>query len=346
LNTENIILHHIDERGKIKDQATVINELNKGPFLQLIYSEESNKWYIRKNVSVNYYTSFGISESIYSVICRQSCFLLNKIILYGVVLCILAGCDNDNVTAYKNKENDANAIPVLQYSVIRYFSHDTTSYTEGLLFHNGSLFESTGSPDDLPDLKSVVGMVDLTNGRIGAEVKLSDTLFGEGIVFLKNKLYQLTYKHRIGFVYDAGNYKLIDSFPFASNEGWGLTTDGTHLIMSDGTSSLTYIDPNTYKAVKVLRVTDNDGPVMRLNELEYVKGFIYANIYTTSFIVKIDPGSGRVVGRVDLSSLDHEAKVRYPAALEMNGIAYDSTAGTFYVTGKMWPNIYEISFPH
>jgi glutamine cyclotransferase len=272
---------------------------------------------------------------------------LKKFILYCVVCCILSGCGDDaSVTAYKSKENSVNAIPALQYSVVRYFSHDTTSYTEGLLFHKGSLFESTGSPEDQPELESVVGMVDLTNGKIAEEVKINDTLFGEGIVFLKNKLYQLTYLDKIGFVYDASTYKLIDSFSFASEQGWGLTTDGTHLIMSDGTSSLTYIDPNDYSMVKMLRVTDSDGPVTRLNELEYVNGFIYANIYTTNFIVKIDPGSGRVVGRLDLSSLDHEAKVRYPHALEMNGIAYDSTAGTFYVTGKLWPNIYEISFPH
>jgi glutamine cyclotransferase len=266
-----------------------------------------------------------------------------------VLIYALISCNDDSgVTAYKNSSGAtrSNAIPSIQYSVIRYFPHDTTSYTEGLLFHKGSLFESTGSPDDLPELNSVVGMVDLTNGEISTTIELKDRYFGEGIVFLNDKLYQLTYKNKVGFIYDATSFNLIDSFSFASEQGWGLTTEGTHLIMSDGTSNISYLDPDTYAVEKVLNVTNNNGVVDRLNELEYANGFLYANIYTTNTIVKIDTGSGRVLASLDLSSLHHEAKVRYADALEMNGIAFDSTAGTFYVTGKLWPNIYEISFPH
>lgn len=272
-----------------------------------------------------------------------------KNILFITLFILLAACGDDTgVTAYKNSSGSSGSddIPSLQYSVIRYFPHDTTSYTEGLLFHKGSLFESTGSPDDQPALKSVVGMVDLTNGKISTTVELPKRHFGEGIVFLNNKLYQLTYKNQTGFVYDAESFKLVDSFSFPSAEGWGLTTDGTHLMMSDGTNAITYINPTDYSVVRVLQVSDNKGIVNRLNELEFVKGFLYANVGYTETIVKIDTASGRVTGRLDLSSLRHEATVRYPHVLDMNGIAYDSTAGTFYVTGKLWPNIYEISFPH
>jgi Glutamine cyclotransferase len=278
----------------------------------------------------------------------QSNILLKKVLFMAWCSWLAACGDDTGVPVDKNNSGIAGAddIPVLHYSVIRYFPHDTTSYTEGLLFHKGSLFESTGSPDGKPHLRSVVGMVDLTNGAISATIVLPKRYFGEGIAFLNNKLYQLTYKHQVGFVYNADDYKLVDSFFFPSAEGWGLTTDGTYLIMSDGTNTLTYIHPADYSVAKVLHVSDNKGIVKRLNELEFVKGFLYANVGYTETIVKIDTATGRVAGRIDLSSLRHEASVKYPHILDMNGIAYDSTAGTFYVTGKFWPNIYEISFPH
>jgi glutamine cyclotransferase len=129
-------------------------------------------------------------------------------------------------------------------------------------------------------------------------------------------------------------------------EGWGMTTDGKYLIMSDGTSRITYVDPVGFKTAKTINVTDNNGAVNNVNELENINGFIYANVYTTGFIIKIDPQNGRVVGKIDLSALNNEAKIKYPGSLEMNGIAYDSTTGKVYVTGKMWPEIYQINFPH
>jgi len=272
---------------------------------------------------------------------------LNKAFFIFSLITVLAACSDSSGSANTTTTAPkAEAIPAINYGVQKYFAHDTTSYTEGLLFHNGMLFESTGSPDQMPDIRSLVGPVDLTNGKINKKIEINHALFGEGIVFLNNKLYQLTYKAKKGFVYDATTFKLIDSFSFANEEGWGLTTDGTSIIMSDGTCNISYINPANYKVTKTLRVTDNEGPVMQLNELEYVNGFLYANIYTTNFIVKIDTQSGKVVGRLDCTSLEKEARARYAGAMEMNGIAYDSATRIFYVTGKMWPNIYAISFPH
>jgi glutamine cyclotransferase len=272
---------------------------------------------------------------------------LNKTVFIFLLITARAACsDSSGSSDNTHTARTAEAIPVINYGVQKYFAHDTTSYTEGLLFHNGMLFESTGSPDQMPDTRSLVGPVDLTNGKINKKIEINHALFGEGIVFLNNKLYQLTYKAKKGYVYDAATFKLLDSFPFANEEGWGLTTDGTSIIMSDGTCNISYITPANYKVTKTLRVTDNNGPVMQLNELEYVNGYLYANIYTTNTIVKIDTRTGRVVGTIDCTSLAQEARARYSGSMEMNGIAYDSTTSNFYVTGKMWPNIYAISFPH
>jgi glutamine cyclotransferase len=169
--------------------------------------------------------------------------------------------------------------------------------------------------------------------------------FGEGIVFLGGKLFQLTYQTRKGFVYDAKTFQKTGEFTFPSKEGWGLTTDGSSLIMSDGTSQLTYLNPTSFQIRKTLQVTDENGAVSGLNELELINGSLFANVYTKPFIVRIDTVTGNVTGKLDLSSIVNEAKVKYPASLEMNGIAFDSMSHKVFVTGKMWPNIYEISFP-
>jgi glutamine cyclotransferase len=269
---------------------------------------------------------------------------LKKIAVIFFLLPVFTACSDS--AGNSSPATAPKAIPAITYALKDSLSHDTTSYTEGLLLHNGILFESTGSPPELTNTRSVAGPVDLKTGKVNAKIEINRALFGEGIVFLDNKLYQLTYRAKKGFVYDAKTFKQLDSFKITSEEGWGLTTDGTSLIMSDGTSNISYLNPANCKLMKILRVTDNEGPVEQLNELEYVNGFLYANIYTTNYIVKIDTQTGQVVGRLDCSPLDQKARARYPGALEMNGIAYDSTAGTFFVTGKFWPGIYAISFPH
>jgi len=257
----------------------------------------------------------------------------------------LYGCSNNPNPA--KDDSAAPATPVINYAVTTYFPHDTALYTEGLLIHDGQLFESTGSPEDLPQTRSVIGIIDLSSGKMDKKIEIDRSkYFGEGIVILRDKLYQLTYTNQVGFIYDVKTFKKIGQFTFANKQGWSLTTNGKELIMDDGTDKLTFLDTGSLKPIKILAVTENGVPVDKLNELEFIKGFIYANIWLTNFIVKIDPATGKVVGRLDLSSLGFEAKNKYPNADVLNGIAYDSAKDKIYVTGKFWPNIYEITFPH
>ncbi len=237
-------------------------------------------------------------------------------------------------------------IPAINFSVVKEYPHDITSFTEGFLFHDNKLFESTGASPGLPQTRSLFGIVDLKSGKIDVKAEIDRNIyFGEGMVILNGKVFQLTYKNQTGFVYDAKNFKNIGKFTYTNTEGWGLTTDGKSLIMSDGTSYLTYLDPTSFSVTKVIEVAENDRILDRLNELEYIKGFIYANIWMTNNIVKIDPNTGDVVGKMDLSDLSYQSKTKNPDALEMNGIAYDSLSGKVMVTGKLWPTIYEIKFP-
>ena len=263
------------------------------------------------------------------------------------VFSFVSGCTNntENGTAETTSAEVQPGPATIHYSVASTHPHDVNAFTEGLLIYKGKLYESTGSPSDMPQTRSLVGEVDLKTGQITPKAELDrNKYFGEGIVFLNDKLYQLTYQTKIGFIYDAATFKQIGTFTFPSREGWGFTTDGTHLIMSDGTNQLTFLDSASLKPVKQLSVYDDRGAVANLNELEYINGFIYANIYTSPYIVKIDPGTGQVTGRLDLTSLQSDAKAKNPDALEMNGIAFDATSGNTYVTGKFWPLIYEIKF--
>jgi glutamine cyclotransferase len=247
-----------------------------------------------------------------------------------------------------NKDNSNNnittkAIPIIDFAYINSYPHDTTSFTEGFFINNGKLYESTGASRELLQTKSLFGIVDLTTGKIDTKVEIDrKKYFGEGIAFLNGKIYQLTYKTKIGFVYDATTFKKIIDFTFPSKEGWGLTTDGTSLIMSDGTYELTYLDPITFQTVKKVSVTENGCVKDYLNELEYINGYIFANIWTTNTIVKINPTNGQIVGKLDLTSLYEESKYIFPGSLEMNGIAYDSVENRIFVTGKLWPKIYEL----
>ena len=261
---------------------------------------------------------------------------------------ILVSCNTEKVEENKTEQVDAAEapkVPQLNYSIENQYPHDITSFTEGLLFQDHKLYESTGGADNLPQTKSLFGEVDLKTGKILVKAELDKTVyFGEGIVFLNGKIYQLTYKNQIAFIYDSKSFKQIGTFNYANREGWGMTTDGKYLIMSDGTSYLTYLDPTNYSVVKTLDVAENGYVVEKLNELEYIKGFIYANIWTTNTIVKIDPKTGDVVGKLDLTALAQDSKSKNPDALEMNGIAYDSLTNKILVTGKLWPNMYEIKF--
>jgi len=263
------------------------------------------------------------------------------------LLLLLYSCKGNSKSSETNIKESASKIPIINYSVTRTFPHDTTLFTEGLLVHNGKLFESTGSPEELVNTKSLIGIINLSTGKIDKKVELDKKkYFGEGIVFLKNKLYQLTYKKQLGFIYDAESFKQVGTFNYSNLEGWSLTTNGVDLIMSDGTANLTFLSLDNLKPVKTITVTENGLPLKELNELEYIRGFIYANVWQTNYIIKIDPSNGKVVGKLDLNSLAVEAKYKNPNSDVMNGIAYDSTNDKIYITGKLWSNIYQINFPH
>lgn len=270
---------------------------------------------------------------------RQMTIRVFSTILIGF---LLFGCNGGGHNS-SNSSTTNMPIPTIDFVYIKSYPHDTTSFTEGLLIHNGDLFESTGASRDLPQTSSLFGIVDLTTGKIETKVEI-DRLkyFGEGITFLNGKVFQLTYKTKVGFIYDATSFKKIGEFTFPSEEGWGMTTDGKYLIMSDGTFKLTYIDPNNFQVIKSISVTENGYVKENLNELEYIKGYIYANIWMKNIIVKIDPTSGKVIGQIDLTPLADECKNINPGSLEMNGIAYDSIKDKIFVTGKLWPKIYEI----
>ncbi|MBS1663420.1 MAG: glutaminyl-peptide cyclotransferase [Bacteroidetes bacterium] len=265
----------------------------------------------------------------------------------AILLSITSCTSNpDKITTDDSTITTPPSVPLISFSATRTLPHDTSLFLEGFLIHDGRLYESTGSPEDLPQTKSLIGPLDTTNGKIQPKVEIDRKDFGEGIVFFKDRLYQLTYKKQTCYVYDAKTFKRAGEYKYDNKEGWSLTHNDSLLIMSDGTDRLTFIDPATFKPVRQIAVTLNGAKRDSLNELEYIKGYIYANIWLNSYIVKIDPSNGKVVGKLDLSSIIADARNRYPDAETLNGIAYDRDKDRVFVTGKLWPAIYELSFSH
>jgi glutaminyl-peptide cyclotransferase len=235
------------------------------------------------------------------------------------------------------KEGSSHDSLALHYAQLKSVPHDTKAFTEGLVMYRGKLLESTGLYN-----QSWIAEVDLSSGEHNKKVFLTKEYFGEGITVLNGKIFQLTYQEKIGFIYDADSYNKIGEFNYAT-EGWGLTHDGHNLIMSDGTHKLYFLDTAKLKVIRTLPVSDpSEGKVKNLNELEYVDGFIFANVHETSFIVKIDPSNGKVIGRLDLTALSNEIKRMHSESSELNGIAYDEVTNTLLVTGKFWPKTYAI----
>ncbi len=260
-----------------------------------------------------------------------------------LLVMIMSGCPEQHPEPKTPPPPPENSIKNIQYSIVARLPHDTNSFTEGLLFHNNQLWESTGATPQLPQTRSLFGNVDLKTGVINVRAEIDkDIYFGEGICFLNNKVYQLTYRNKKGFVFDAKSFAQVGEFSFPSQEGWGMTTDGQALIMSDGTSTLTWLDPEDFHVIKTLQISEQGYDRDRINELEWVDGFIYANIWTSSLIVKIDPNTAKVVAKLDLSALENEVRGKYAEAAEMNGIAFNPQTKTFVVTGKMWPTMYEL----
>jgi len=219
------------------------------------------------------------------------------------------------------------------------YPHDTDASTQGLVADGGVLYESTGL---FP--VSTLRKVDLETGTVLLQYDLPDKLFGEGIALLNNKIYQLTWQSGRVFVYDRESFHVLKEFAI-STEGWGLTSDGTRLIMSDGSAVLRFIDPETFRETRQITVRDENGPVKYLNELEYVEGLIFANIYLKKEMVMINPETGQIVGGVSLENL--AARILKMGYREPpNGIAYDSRTGRLFITGKRWPLLFEVELLH
>lgn len=221
------------------------------------------------------------------------------------------------------------------YRVINSYPHDPQAFTQGLVYHQGNFYEGTGLYGQ-SSLRQIA-----PNGEFLRQIQLPTKYFGEGITILGDKIYQLTWRENVGFVYDLASFELIETFDYPT-EGWGLTTDGTWLIMSDGSSKIFYLDPANYTVVKEIQVNSSQGPVELLNELEYIQGLIFANIWLTDQIVMINPDHGQVIGWIDLTGLlEPELREKYTVDV-LNGIAYDQDNDRIFVTGKLWPRIYEI----
>jgi len=223
------------------------------------------------------------------------------------------------------------------YKIVQTYPHDPQAYTQGLFYADGFLYEGTGQ-----DGASSLRKVELSTGKVVQRINLPAGYFGEGIVLWKDRIIQLTWQSRIGFVYDRATFKQLRSFTY-SREGWGITHDGKRLIMSDGSSSLFFWDPETLKETGKLDVTDKGSPVTALNELEYIRGEIYANVWQTDRIARISPTTGRVLGWIDLAGLLTPGEKSRADVL--NGIAYDAKSNRLFVTGKWWPKLFEIRLP-
>jgi glutaminyl-peptide cyclotransferase len=255
-----------------------------------------------------------------------------KTIRFFAVLMILSGF----IAGCKNDEKKESSVKTLGYAVKTQWKHDTQAFTQGLVIHEGKLFESTGQEGS-----SWVGIIDINTGVADKKVTLDKKYFGEGITILNNKVYHLTWKTKIGFVYDLKTFQKVNEFTY-DTEGWGITHDGKNLIMSDGSDKITFLDTTSLKPVRTISVSNDNGPVTNLNELEYVEGFIMANLWQTNLIVKIDPQTGKVVGQLDLTPLATDAQRRNPRVDVLNGIAYHPTTRLLLVTGKYWPMTYVI----
>jgi glutamine cyclotransferase len=219
--------------------------------------------------------------------------------------------------------------------VVRTFPHDTTAYTQGLVFRDGALYEGTGQTG-----RSTLRRVELETGQVVQKADLPSSVFGEGIAIVGDRIFQLTWTSGVAYAFDRATLALQDSFTY-QGQGWGLTYDGESLIMSDGTSRLRFLDPETFEVRRQVEVTDNGAPLRDINELEWVDGQILANVYQTDEIVRIDPASGNILGWIDASGV-YPRSQRPTYTDVLNGIAWDPDTRRLFVTGKLWPVLFEV----
>jgi glutamine cyclotransferase len=258
----------------------------------------------------------------------------------AVFFVVVAGCNNPSSTD-NNTPEETSHVPAISYSIVSTFPHDTSYFTEGLEFYKNNLLESAGNYNT-----SKLVEYDLKTGKVIKQQPLDNKYFGEGITVVHDTLYQLTYREHTILVYTVSDFKNIRQRPYQNAEGWGMTNDGKHIIVSDGTSILYFYDPGSFKLDHVQQVTENGNAVINVNELEYINGFIYANKWEENVIMKIDPATGEVVGKMDLTDIVNRIKFTDPHAEVLNGIAYNPVTNKVYITGKNWPSLYEIQFAH
>lgn len=266
---------------------------------------------------------------------------INKSGLWALSGCLLLSC-GDAESVLNDNGNPVTPPPIISYTVIQSYPHDTGSFTQGLEIHEDILYESTGNPDNLSNNGSWIGKIELSTGKAEKHALLSKEIFGEGISILNSNIYRLTWQNQKAYVYNLSDFKPVKEFIY-QGEGWGLANDGTSLIMSNGSNILSFRDPKTFKEIKQISVHDNAGMKNNLNELEFVNGFIFANVWQTHQILKIDTASGEVKGILDLNELvRQDAKLTSPSTDVLNGIAWNKKKKTLLVTGKKWPAYFEL----
>jgi glutaminyl-peptide cyclotransferase len=250
----------------------------------------------------------------------------------------MSGCTN-NTQPDDNNPQPPN-VPVVNATVIESFPHDTSSFTQGLVVYNGYLYEGTGNLGHSRLYK--YSMTSLKNPKPERTVILDSIYFGEGVTVLHDTVYQLTWKNNAVFSYAAKDLRKLKMFSIPT-DGWGITTDGKELIVSDGTEYIYFYDPN-FNLHRKVYVTESGRLINQINELEYIDGYVYANQWQTQYILKIDPSSGQVINKIDLSLIWEEIKRKDPDADVPNGIAYDPSTKKIYITGKLWPQLFEVKW--
>jgi glutaminyl-peptide cyclotransferase len=261
------------------------------------------------------------------------------------VIIFLTACNGGDKTPEIDDSLIPKETPKIAYTIVNQYPHDTSSYTQGLQFYNGKLYEGTGDYTN-----SALQITDLKTGKILKKHKIgknaADSTFGEGINIFNGKIYQLTWTSNIVYVYDLNNIdKPIKTFAWPY-QGWGITNNGTDLIVSDGSANIFFVNAADFSIKRRITVNEDGSPIDSINELEYINGFVYANVYQSEFIIKIDPANGNVVGKMDLPGLKEKY---FPKEITentdvLNGIAYDSTTKKMYITGKKWPRLFEVTF--
>jgi len=248
-----------------------------------------------------------------------------------------------NNSAGTNSSTRQTEVPEFTVDVVKVYPHDPRAFTQGLVFLNGYLYEGTGGkPARGDDFFSSLRKVEIESGKVVQKYDVPPEFFGEGIAIMGDKVYQLTWQERTAFVYNLADFKLLREVRY-SGEGWGLTHDGTHLIMSDGTHVIRFIDPETFTTVRTITVNNERGqPLMDINELEMVEGELWANVWQSGWIMKIDPATGKLTGKIDLEKIVEDEQKRNKKADVLNGIAYDPASKRIFVTGKNWTRMFEI----